>query len=87
MRDVRIGCLLFQLHPSHHHISHIPLHFRLLCDLLRSQNSIPAAVGLLGSPTIRHMPIQPAVDTCGELKEVVSRELEPQVGIMTARAN
>lgn len=31
-------------------------HF-LLPDLLRFQNSIPAAVGLLGSPTIRHMPI------------------------------
>ncbi|KAH7146675.1 hypothetical protein B0J13DRAFT_524433 [Dactylonectria estremocensis] len=58
-------------------------HF-LLPDLLRFQNSIPAAVGLLGSPTIRHMPIQPAVDTCDELKEVASRELEPQVGIMTA---
>ncbi|KAH7109337.1 hypothetical protein EDB81DRAFT_769177 [Dactylonectria macrodidyma] len=60
-------------------------HF-LLPDLLRFQNSIPAAVGLLGSPTIWHMPIQPAVDTCDELKEVASRELEPQAGIMTARA-
>ncbi|KAH7115401.1 ATP dependent DNA ligase domain protein [Dactylonectria estremocensis] len=60
-------------------------HF-LLPDLLHFQNSIPAAVGLLGSPTIRHMPIQPAVDTCDELKEVASRELEPQAGIMTARA-
>jgi DNA ligase-4 len=61
-------------------------HF-LLPDLLRFQNSIPAAVGLLGNPTIRHMPIQPAVDTYSELKEIASRELEPQVGIMTARAN
>ncbi|KAH7114682.1 hypothetical protein EDB81DRAFT_873452 [Dactylonectria macrodidyma] len=60
-------------------------HF-LLPDLLRFQNSIPAAVGLLGSPTIWHMPIQPAVDTCDELKEVASTELEPQAGIMTARA-
>ncbi|KAH7124304.1 hypothetical protein EDB81DRAFT_912433 [Dactylonectria macrodidyma] len=60
-------------------------HF-LLPDLLRFQNSIPAAVGLLGNPTIRHMPIQPAVDTCDELKEVASRELEPQAGIMTAHA-
>ncbi|KAH7117213.1 hypothetical protein B0J13DRAFT_652792 [Dactylonectria estremocensis] len=60
-------------------------HF-LLPDLLRFQNSIPAAVGLLGNPTIRHMPIQPSVDTCDELKEVASRELEPQAGIMTARA-
>lgn len=60
-------------------------HF-LLPDLLRFQNSIPAVVGLLGSPTIWHMPIQPAVDTCDEPKEVASRELEPQVGIMTARA-
>ncbi|KAH7124504.1 hypothetical protein EDB81DRAFT_765325 [Dactylonectria macrodidyma] len=58
-------------------------HF-LLPDLLRFQNSIPAAIGLLGNPTIRHMPIQPAVDTCDELKEVASRELEPQAGIMTA---
>ncbi|KAH7124509.1 hypothetical protein EDB81DRAFT_911299 [Dactylonectria macrodidyma] len=59
-------------------------HF-LLPDLLRFQNSIPAAVGLLDSPAIRHMPIQPAVDTCDELKEVASRGLEPQAGIMTAR--
>ncbi|KAH6871139.1 hypothetical protein B0T10DRAFT_533639 [Thelonectria olida] len=59
-------------------------HF-LLPDLLRFQNSIPAAVGLLDSPNIRHMPIQPAVDTYDELKEVASKELEPQVGIMTAR--
>ncbi|KAH6881050.1 hypothetical protein B0T10DRAFT_580829 [Thelonectria olida] len=60
-------------------------HF-LLPDLLRFQNSIPAAVGLLDSPTIRHMPIQPAVHTCDEMKDVASRELKPQVGIMTARA-
>ncbi|KFA48997.1 hypothetical protein S40293_09786 [Stachybotrys chartarum IBT 40293] len=59
-------------------------HF-LLPDLLRFQNSIPAAVELLGSPTIRHMPNQPAVDTCTDLKEVASNALEPQVGIMTAR--
>ncbi|KAH7124529.1 hypothetical protein EDB81DRAFT_911349 [Dactylonectria macrodidyma] len=60
-------------------------HF-LLPDLLCFQNSIPAAIRFLDSPTIRHMPIQPAVDTCDELKEVASRELEPQAGIITARA-
>ncbi|KFA77702.1 hypothetical protein S40288_10262 [Stachybotrys chartarum IBT 40288] len=52
-------------------------HF-LLPDLLRFQNSIPAAVELLGSPTIRHMPNQPAVDTYTDLKEVASNALEPQ---------
>ncbi|KAH6883508.1 hypothetical protein B0T10DRAFT_580496 [Thelonectria olida] len=60
-------------------------HF-LLPDLLRFQNSIPAAVGILGSPTIRHMPIQPAAHTCDEMKDVASKELKPQIGIMTARA-
>jgi DNA ligase-4 len=59
-------------------------HF-LLPDLLRFQNSIQAAVGLLEKPTIRHMPIQPAADAWDELKKVASQELEPRVGIMTAR--
>lgn len=60
-------------------------HF-LLPDLLRFQNLTPVAVGLLGSLIIRYMPIQLAADTCDELKEVASKELEPQVGIMTMRA-
>jgi DNA ligase-4 len=59
-------------------------HF-LLPDLLRFQNSIPAAVRLLGRPVLRRMPIQPAADACDELREAASRELEPQVGIMTTR--
>ncbi|KAH7308931.1 hypothetical protein B0I35DRAFT_359966 [Stachybotrys elegans] len=59
-------------------------HF-LLPDLLRLQNTIPAAVRLLDRPTIRHMPIQPAADAYYELRKIASRELEPQVGIMTAR--
>ncbi|KAH7110442.1 hypothetical protein EDB81DRAFT_926955 [Dactylonectria macrodidyma] len=53
-------------------------HF-LLPDLLRFQNSIPAAVGLPGNPTIRHMPIQPAVDTCDELKEAETGERGEEV--------
>ncbi|KAH7124781.1 hypothetical protein EDB81DRAFT_847037 [Dactylonectria macrodidyma] len=46
---------------------------------------VMTAVGLLGSPTIRHMPIQPAVDTCDKLKEIASMELESQAGIMIVR--
>ncbi|KAH7270894.1 uncharacterized protein BKA55DRAFT_552955 [Fusarium redolens] len=47
-------------------LAHVPealgmSRFRFLPpDLLRFQNSILAAVGLLGSPTILHMPIHPA---------------------------
>lgn len=59
-------------------------HF-LLPDLLKFQNSIQAAVRLLDRPTIQHMPIQPAADARDELKKAASLELEPQVGIMTAR--
>ncbi|KAH7127262.1 hypothetical protein EDB81DRAFT_907415 [Dactylonectria macrodidyma] len=53
-------------------------HF-LLPDLLRFQNSIPAAIGFLDSTTIRHMPIQPAVDAYNKLKEVIKfiRRIEP----------
>lgn len=50
-------------------------HF-LLPDLLRSQNSIPAAVRFLDGSTIRQMPIQPAEASCNELKEAARRVLK-----------
>ncbi|KAH7010556.1 hypothetical protein EDB80DRAFT_573839, partial [Ilyonectria destructans] len=57
----------------------------LLPDLLYFQNSFPAAIGLLNSPNIRHIPIQPAVNIYNKLKAVASRELELQVRIITVR--
>lgn len=41
----------------------------LLPKLLRTRDSIPAAVEILGGPTIQHMPAQPTMDTYSELRE------------------
>lgn len=61
-------------------------HF-LLPDLLRFRDSISAAVQLLGAPPMQHMPAQPTVDNCGELREIALQELMPHVGVMVARGD
>jgi len=59
-------------------------HF-MLNDILAIQNSFSAAVAILGSANIRGLPARPNKDYERALKQLVARDMVPQLGIMVKR--